>query len=67
MIDIVFPITVKFENGEIETYESIPDIEQNLEDFDSEIAEGYEVRDKLGRSVQLVVKLLKLEKLAIKT
>ena len=67
MSEVVFPLFVKFEDGETEFYESIADIEQNLEDFDSRTAKNCEVRDKLGRNVELIVKLLKLEKLTLTT
>ena len=34
---IPFPITVTFENGELESFEDIDDLEMNLEMFDSDV------------------------------
>lgn len=53
--EVVFPISVKFENGEIETYDDVEDLETNLEVFDSELATDCEVKDRLGRHVRLKI------------
>ena len=51
----VFPIFVKFEDGEVEAYDSVESVEHDLEVFDSDNAEGCEVTDALGRAVRLRV------------
>ena len=33
-----FPISVRFENGEIESYNDLEELIHNLEDFDSDMA-----------------------------
>jgi hypothetical protein len=55
-----FPFTLRFENGDTQTYESIEDLELNLEDFDSDQDVQCEVRDALGRRVRLKISLLQL-------
>lgn len=57
-----FPIKVTFDDGEIEFYNDVEDIELNLEDFDSEIDTDCSVEDRFGRTVSLRVKLLNLER-----
>ena len=52
-MNVVFPITVQFEDGEVEEYESPQDLVMNLEDFDSKKDSNCEVRDNLGRPVRL--------------
>ena len=64
-MSVAFPITVRFEDGEMEEYESVEDIEQDLEDFDSDEATDCQVRDALGRLVRLRVKMLELEELSL--
>ncbi len=51
----VFPISVKFEDGTIETYNDVEELETNLEVFDSEVASACEVKDYHGRPVRLRV------------
>ncbi len=63
--DVIFPITVTFEDGEVELYESVEDLEQNLEDFDSDIDVGCLVTDNLGRPVHLKLKLLEVSELSL--
>jgi hypothetical protein len=60
-----FPLTIRFENGETEKYESVEDIELNLEDFDSDQDIDCEARDFLDRQVRLKVKLLRLKTLEL--
>ena len=60
-----FHIKIIFENGEIEFYQDIEDIELNLEDFDSELTLDCRVEDALGRDVALTVSLLNLERLEL--
>lgn len=60
-----FPISVRFENGEIETYDDLEDLIHNLEDFDSDVNEDCEVRDAVGRRVHLKLKLLELKELSL--
>ncbi len=55
-----FHLTIRFENGQTDTYESIEDLEQNLEDFDSDQDIQCEVRDALDRPVRLKISLLQL-------
>jgi hypothetical protein len=62
----VFPLTVRFEDGGEEQYESVEDLEQNLENFDSDADVGCRVTDALGRPVRLKIKLLSLKVLALR-
>ena len=63
--NVVFPISIRFENGDVEPYESVEDLELNLEDFDSDKDTTCEVRDKLGRLVRLKITLLQLKELSL--
>lgn len=63
--EVVFPISVSFEDGEVEEYESVEDLETGLEDFDSDRDLQCAVHDKLGRRVRLKVSLLKLKELSL--
>lgn len=63
--DVVFPISVTFENGEVEQYESVEDLELNLEDFDSDVDVECRVVDGLGRPVRLKLKLLDVKELSL--
>ena len=60
---VVFPLSVRFEDGSIEEYESIEHLELNLEDFDSDIDVACRVYDNLGRPVHLKLKLLEVKEL----
>lgn len=60
-----FPIYVRFENGEIESYDDVEELIYNLEDFDSDINQDCEARDALGRPVRLKLKLLDLKELSL--
>ena len=60
-----FPIYVRFENGEVETYDDVEDLIHNLEDFDSDVNTDCEVRDAHGRRVRLKLKLLELKELSL--
>lgn len=60
-----FPISVRFENGEIESYHDLEELIHNLEDFDSEVATDCEVRDAIGRRVRLKLSLLELQELSL--
>jgi hypothetical protein len=60
-----FPISVRFENGEIESYDDLDELIYNLEDFDSEVNIDCEARDALGRRVRLKLKLLELKELSL--
>ena len=53
MKEVVFPISVKFEDGTIETYDSVESLETELEVFDSALSDDVDVRDNLGRRVYL--------------
>jgi len=64
--EVMFPLTVRFEDGTSEVYEDQRDLELNLEDFDSDYYSGCEVRDALGRQVFLRLKLLKMEELRLR-
>lgn len=52
---VVFPISVKFEDGTTETYDDVKSLETDLEVFDSESSPDCEVTDALGRRVRLRV------------
>ena len=60
-----FPISVRFEDDEIESYDDIEDLIHNLEDFDSEVNTDCEVRDARGRRVRLKLQLLELKELSL--
>lgn len=60
-----FPISVRFENGEIESYNDLEELIHNLEDFDSDMAPDCEARDAIGRRVRLKLKLLELKELSL--
>ena len=61
--EVSFPLTVTLENGKSETYESIEDLECNLEDFDSETQAGCKAIDANGRPVRLKLEVLNLKEL----
>lgn len=65
MIDknVKFPIKVIFDEGEVEYYQDIKDIELNLEDFDSDLSPGCAVEDATGRRLDLDVSMLDLKHL----
>jgi hypothetical protein len=63
--EVVFPLSVTFEDGSVEKYESVEDLAQNLEDFDSDIDVGCRVDDNLGRAVHLKLKLLEVQELSV--
>ena len=60
-----FPISVRFENGEVEEYEDVDDLIHNLEDFDSDLDTGCDGRDARGRPVRLKLELLDLKELSL--
>ena len=60
-----FPIYVRFENGEFESYDDVKDLIFNLEDFDSDVNTDCEARDARGRKVRLKLKLLELKELSL--
>jgi len=60
-----FPLTVHFEDGSMEQYESIRDLECNLEGFDSNCDTECQVLDAKGRPVVLVLKLLRVKELRL--
>ena len=63
---VMFPISVKFEDGTIETYDNLAALETDLEVFDSGLATDCEVRDFLGRPVRLrIAANLMLEELSL--
>jgi hypothetical protein len=56
MIDeALLPISVRWEDGTIDTYDDVDSLETDLEVFDSESTPECEVRDRLGRRVRLKV------------
>jgi hypothetical protein len=63
--EVVFPLSVTFEDGSVERYESVEDLECNLEDFDSDIDIGCRVEDNFGRPVHLKLKLLEVQGLSV--
>lgn len=60
-----FPISVRFENDEVQEYEDAHDLIHNLEDFDTDINTDCDVRDARGRPVRLKLKLLDLKELSL--
>ncbi len=50
-----FPISIKFEDGSIESFLSVESLETDLEVFDSERCPDCEVKDAQGRPVRLRV------------
>jgi hypothetical protein len=60
-----FPISVRFEDGEVESYDSVEDLIHNLEDFDSDVNTDCEARDARGRRVRLKLQLLELKELSL--
>lgn len=63
--DVVFPISIRFEDGEVEEFQDREDLELDLEYFDSEKARDCEVTDKLGRPVRLKVHALEIKELSL--
>jgi hypothetical protein len=49
----VFPVSVQFEDGTIEDFDSVEALETDLEVFDSKTSPGCMVSDALGRRVNL--------------
>jgi len=60
-----FPISVCFENGEVEEYGDVEELIHNLEDFDSDLDTACAARDAQGRPVRLKLKLLDLKELSL--
>jgi hypothetical protein len=56
--DVVFPISIRFEDGEVEEFQNREDLELNLEYFDSDKAADCAVTDSLGRRVRVKVHAL---------
>ena len=52
-IEVAFPISIRFEDGTTETYDSVEGLETDLEVFDSESSQDVYVRDALGRRIRL--------------
>jgi hypothetical protein len=63
--EVQFPVTIRFEDGEVEEFQSREELVCNLEDFDSETDDDCEVRDGVGRRVLLKVSLLEIKRLSI--
>ncbi len=63
--DVVFPISIRFEDGEVEEFQNREDLELDLEYFDSEKATDCEVTDKFGRRVRLKVHALEIKELSV--
>ena len=64
-VDVVFPISIRFEDGVVEEFQNREDLELDLEYFDSEKAGDCEVTDKLGRRVRLKVHALEIKELSV--
>jgi hypothetical protein len=60
-----FPISVRFEDGEVEEYEDVEHLICNLEDFDSDVDTACDARDARGRPVRLKLKLQDLKELSL--
>lgn len=63
--DVVFPISIRFDDGVVEEFHNREDLELDLEYFDSEKASDCEVTDKLGRRVRLKVYALEIKELSL--
>ena len=63
--DVVFPISIRFQDGEVEEFQNREDLELNLEYFDSEKATDCAVTDKLGRRVRLKVHALEIKEFSV--
>ena len=63
--DVVFPISIRFEDGEVQEFQNREDLELDLEYFNSEKATDCVVTDKLGRRVRLEVHALEIKKLSV--
>lgn len=63
--DVVFPISIRFEDGEVEEFQNREELELDLEYFGSETSRDCEVRDKLGRRVRLKVHALEIKNLSV--
>jgi len=62
----LFPISVRFEDGDVDKYEDCYALETDLEVFDSDLSPDCEVTDALGRRVRLRVGHdLQLEELSL--
>jgi hypothetical protein len=66
-MEVVFPISVRFEDGAVEQYESVEDLVTELEDFDSDVDAECDTWDAQGRPVRLVLKTLTLKELSLRT
>ena len=65
MEEVVYPISIRFEDGSVEQYDGVESLETDLEDFDSDVDTNCEARDKLGRLVRLRVDMLELKELSL--
>jgi len=63
--DVVLPISIRFEDGEVEEFQNREELELDLEYFGSETSRDSEVRDKLGRRVRLKVHALEIKNLSV--
>lgn len=61
--NVVFPITITFEDGSIEQYKSVEDLQFNLEYFNSDRAPECRVVDAQGRRVHMKLEALELKEL----
>lgn len=50
--NVLFPVRIRFENGEVEQYESTEDLEMNLEDFDTDLDTDCRVTDMLRDGIE---------------
>lgn len=64
-VDVVFPISVRFDDGEVQEFDNREELEMTLEYFDSEEERGSIVTDKLGRRVRLKVYELDIKELSL--
>jgi hypothetical protein len=62
---VLFPVFVSFEDGTSESYDSVEDLECNLEHFDSESSPGCAVVDAKGQRLVLKLELLELKELRV--
>lgn len=63
--NVGFPISIRFEDGEVQEFQNREDLELDLEYFDSDKAADCEVTDKLGRRLRLKVHALEIKELSV--
>lgn len=65
--EVEFPLKLVDEEGEIEMYYDIPDLQMNLEDYFSDTDTGFQLTDAKGRKVFLQMSLMDIIVLKLDT